>query len=793
MSGRFADLREDQEVVKLFESNRRQPEEATEWDEQLLDEVLAERMTSESFSCQMQRISDVIREHRIERIDLLKIDVQKSELEVLDGIDEADWSKIEQVVLEVHDIGDRLRQIVSLLETQGFQVAVRQEAMLKETALYDVYCVRPERSQNLSNLSNEHAPDASLPVWASPDSLLEDVRAYLKGNLPDYMIPSAFVLLENMPLTPNGKIDRQALPEPAEVVSEASKTFAAPTNETEKLLAGIWQQVLGLPHVGIHDNFFELGGDSILSIQIVARTNQAGLKLSPKQIFRHQSISELSTAISEAAASDTLPIQAEQGLLTGTLPLTPIQHYFFEQDLTEQQHFNQSLLLKVRRPILAKDLQKAVTAVIEQHDALRLRFEQTEEGWQQSYGGVESVGEAIVQIVDVSQLSGEQQPAQIAAESDAVQRSLRLESGGLLRVVLIETGAEQRLLIVAHHMVVDGVSWRILVEDMGRALEQVERGEAIELGPKTSSYRRWAERLEEYAQSEGAMEERAYWAEVERYEGNQLPVDYPDGENTIESARTISASLDAEETRVLLQEVPEAYRTQINDVLLTALMEAVCRWSGQRQALVEMEGHGREELWEDIDLSRTVGWFTTLFPVVLEMTRTTVEGARLKAVKEQLRRVPNRGLGYGLLRYLSKDADISAEIRALPQAEVRFNYLGQLDNVLPVNSLFSLSTEATGAERHGQQRRAYLLDVTSAVSGGRLQLNVIYSKNVHRRDTVEALSRGLMEALRAIISHCESLESSDFSPSDFPLANLSQQQLDRIMSKTSRGGHSNEN
>ncbi len=794
MSGRFADLTQDQEVVKLFESNRRRPEEATPWDDKLLDEVLRERMTSESFICQMKRISDVIREHRIERINLLKIDVQKSEMDVLRGIDEGDWARIEQVVLEVHDIDDRLHQVVSLLETQGFQVAVQQEAMLKETGLYDVYCVRRGRVRNPSSRSDEDETSDGLSVWTGPNSLIGDVRAYLKANVPDHMIPSAFVLLESIPLTPNGKIDRQALPEPVDADLEASRTFVGPRTATEEQLARIWREVLGVEQVGMEDNFFELGGDSILSIQIVARANQAGLKLSPKHIFRHQSIGELSAAIAEArAGAGEGMIDAEQGLLRGEVPLTPIQRYFFAQSLSEQEHFNQSLMLLVRRRIDGERLQAVVRAVVEQHDGLRLRFGETGAGWEQRYGGEEAVSEVVVQEVDVSEVSGAEQRGRITAASDAVQRSLKLEGGGLLRVVLFETGAEQRLLLVAHHLVVDGVSWRVLVEDLGRGLEQAERGEAIELGRKTSSYRRWAERLEEYAGGAAAVGEQEYWNQVAKWSGGKLPVDFPDGQNSIESARTVSASLDEEETRLLLQEVPEAYRTQINDVLLTALVEAVGKWSGQRQVLVDMEGHGREELWEDIDLSRTVGWFTTLFPVVLEIGTTTHGGTLLKSVKEQLRRIPNRGIGYGLLRYLSKNAELSEQLQALPQAEMRFNYLGRLDNVLPVNSLLSLSKEITGAERNAKQQRAYLIDVSAAVSQGRLQLNVIYSESLHRRAVIEALSNDLIKALRSIITHCQSLESSDFSPSDFPLANLSQQQLDRIMSKAGGADHSNEN
>jgi amino acid adenylation domain-containing protein/non-ribosomal peptide synthase protein (TIGR01720 family)/FkbM family methyltransferase len=788
MSGRFADLTQDQEVVKLFESNRWGTERPSAWDERILDEVLAERMTSESFVCQMKRISDVIREHRIERIDLLKIDVQKSELEVLKGIDEGDWSKIEQVVLEVHDVDDRLRQIVSLLEAQGFQVAVQQEAMLKETGLFDVYCVRPRRGRSLPGRGDEREASASLPEWTSPDSLIDDVRAYLKEHLPEHMIPSAFVLLESMPLTLNGKIDRQALPEPVEAGSEAEKRFAAPSNETERLLADIWQQVLGRPRVGISDNFFELGGDSILSIQIVARANQAGLRLSPKLLFRHQTIAELSAAINEASANNggAPLVEAEQGLLTGPVPLLPIQRYFFEQSLPGRNHFNLSLMLNVHRPLRADHLQRVVNALVEHHDALRLRFEQTEQGWQQRYGGQEAVDEVSVQVVDVTEASAEQQLQQIETVSDAAQRSMSLDSGGLLRVVLFETGAEQRLLLAAHHLIVDGVSWRVLVEDLAQGLEQVERAEAIEFGKKTTSYRRWAERLEKYARGTEAAGECDYWLRVEKSRGWKLPVDYPDGRNSVESARTVSASLDTEETRALLQEVPEAYRTQINDVLLTAVAEAVGKWSGRRQLLVEMEGHGREELGEGLDISRTVGWCTTLFPVLLEMGTTAQGGALLKSVKEQLRRVPQRGIVYGLLRYLSEDEEMSRRLRALPQPELKFNYFGQLDNVLSSNSLFSLSQEAQGAERDGRQSRAHLLDINGAISGGRLRLNLIYSQNVHRRATVEGLSRSLMEALRAIIAHCQSLETGDLSPSDFPLAKLSQQQLDLIMARAAQ-------
>ena len=764
MSGQFADLAQDRQVVKLFESNRHE----NGWNSQLLDEMLEERMTTERFTCQMQRISDVIREHGVERIDLLKIDVQKSELEVLRGIDDGDWNKIEQVVLEVHDIDDRLRQIISLFEMRGFQVAVQQEVMLKETGLYDVYCVRPERPRRLvHSLSNPQRE------WTSPDSLLADVRKYLEANTPEHMVPSAFMLLESMPLTANGKIDRKGLPEPVELNPNRERTFVAPSNRTEQLLTDIWRQVLGKSQISVNDNFFELGGDSILSIQIVARANQAGLRLLPKLIFRHQTIAQLALAIAETEASAPV-LQAEQGLLTGAVTLTPVQHYFFEQVLVAKEHFNQSLLLDVQRPVDAGHLREVVTTLIEHHDALRLCFEQTDHGWTQRYSGPEAIDETTVAVVEISE-------SEIESACNEVQRSFRFESGKLFRVVLFQTETTQRLLLVAHHLVIDGVSWRILLEDMARGLDQAERGKAIDFGRKTTSYREWATRLECYSREDAVAAELAYWSNAEKSAAWELPADHREADNSVASTRTISVSLDAEETRALLQEVPEAYRTQINDVLLTALAKAVNKWTGRQQVLVQMEGHGREELWEDIDLSRTAGWFTSLFPVLIEIDSTSDIGSLLKSLKEQLRRVPNRGLLYGVLRYLSKKLTQGAK-----QPDLKFNYFGQLDNVLSSDSLFNLSSLARGAERDEKQQRNCLVEVSSAVSGGQLQLNVSYSENVHRRETIERLSSTLVAALREIIAHCRSLDSNEFSPSDFPLANLSQRQLDLIANRLTR-------
>ncbi len=652
----------------------------------------------------------------------------------------------------------------------------------------------PQVRQAVVTVREDEAEHKRLVAYvvapSEPELTVSELHSYLKVLLPEYMVPSAFVFLTELPLLPNGKMDRKSLPAPEQVRPELDHDYVGPRTATEEQLARIWREVLGVEQVGMEDNFFELGGDSILSIQIVARANQAGLKLSPKHIFRHQSIGELSAAIAEArAGAGEGMIDAEQGLLRGEVPLTPIQRYFFAQSLSEQEHFNQSLMLLVRRRIDGERLQAVVRAVVEQHDGLRLRFGETGAGWEQRYGGEEAVSEVVVQEVDVSEVSGAEQRGRITAASDAVQRSLKLEGGGLLRVVLFETGAEQRLLLVAHHLVVDGVSWRVLVEDLGRGLEQAERGEAIELGRKTSSYRRWAERLEEYAGGAAAVGEQEYWNQVAKWSGGKLPVDFPDGQNTIELSSSVVQWLDVEATHALLQEVPKAYRTQINDVLLTALVEAVGKWSGQRQVLVDMEGHGRsDELFEDIDLLRTVGWFTSVYPVLLNLEGIDDLGSSLKHVKEHLRNIPHGGIGYGILRYLNAADDAEENSKKIIDAEVSFNYLGQMDHVLDENSLFAAAPEAQGTLQSERGQRRYLLEITMAVSDGRLQVQWTYGVQFHARETIERVAKEYTEALRRLIAHCQSNDTQGLNASDFSLVQLDNNELDQILSEVEFAG-----
>ena len=619
---------------------------------------------------------------------------------------------------------------------------------------------------------------ADSSVLSPQSSVLSELRGFLQERLPDYMVPAVFMFAAALPVTPNGKLDRRALPAPDQLRPEQEATFVAPRTPAEAQLAAIWAQTLGLAQVGVYDNFFALGGDSILSIQIVARANQAGLRLSPRQIFQHQTIAELAAVVGTARASS-----AAQDLVTGPVPLTAIQRWFFTWDLPNPHHFNQALLLEIRQPLDAALLAWAARYLLAHHDALRLRFTRAEAGWRQVNMGMDV--QPVVWSVDLTALAPSEQEAALTAASAAAQASLDLTAGPLLRLVRFDLGAGRpgRLLLVINHMAVDAVSWPIIVEDLQTAYTQLDRGATVALPRKTTAFQQWAERLVAYARSAALREEAGYWLALAQRQVARLPLDEPAGENTMASAREVVAQLDVDETRALLSEVPEVYHTQINDVLLTALAQAFERWTGEPALLVDLEGHGREDLFDDVDLSRSVGWYTTMFPVLLDLRQADDPGAALKAIKEQLRAVPRRGIGYGVLRYLSEAEEIAAPLRALPGAQVSFNYLGQVDQGLPDAGLFAPAREPVGPTASARGLRSHILGIDGFVAEGQLQLRWTYSERIHRRATIERLAQTYLTTLRALIAHCRMPEAGGYTPSDFPLARLDQPAVDRLVGR----------
>jgi non-ribosomal peptide synthase protein (TIGR01720 family) len=603
----------------------------------------------------------------------------------------------------------------------------------------------------------------------------DELRAFLSKTLPSYMLPASIVFLKSLPITRNGKVDRSALPSPESAQQRAANNgYVEPRTPVEKLLAQIWAEVLGLERVGIHDNFFELGGDSILSIQIISRANRAGARLAGKHIFQYQTIAELA----QIARSIQAPVVDESETL-GPIPLTPIQQRFFETDPIDPHHYNQTVLLETHATLDAALLERAVRQLLLHHDALRLRFYNDSTGWHQiTSAPAESVP---FWRIDLSQAPREDREAAIESVAAEQQASLDLANGPLLRVVLMDLGAGQtgRLLLVVHHLAVDGVSWRILLEDLQTAYEQLSNGSLVELPPRTSSFQLWAQRLATYADTETAIRELSYWSAEKRREVDSLSLDFCKGPNTVASARNVTVSLTEEETRVLLRDLPAFYRTQINEVLLTALAQSYARHTGRRSLLIGLEGHGREPIFDDLDLSRTVGWFTSYFPLYLSWESAGEPKELLQSIREQLRKVPNNGVGWGVLRYLSRD-ERTVKLRSFPSAALSFNYLGQLDRVLPENSLFRAATESAGSNRSPSALRSHVIDVNAQIGGARLWLSWIYSENLQRRATVETLAQDYIEALRSLIEYCRSSEAGSHEPADSFPAKLSRSKLDDL-------------
>ncbi|WP_459475345.1 condensation domain-containing protein, partial [Pseudomonas sp. No.117] len=510
--------------------------------------------------------------------------------------------------------------------------------------------------------------------------------------------------------------------------------------------------------------------DSILSLQVVSRARQAGWRCTPKDIFEQQTIGGLAEIMIPAESPTT-----EQGAVVGALALTPVQRWFFEQEIPARHHWNQSVLLEAKEQVWqAATLERALRALIIQHDALRLVFDGAEAHFH-PLNELETAWESSTVLAHLTLADlDEWQPL-----AERLQRSLELARGPLLRAVLAELpGGGQRLLLVVHHLVVDGVSWRILLEDLHRTYRRLDSDLPVDLPPKTSSLQAWSKRLHEYAHSDAARAEQAFWTTHLAAADPRLPTLDASGRQTVSDALSVETRLDTATTQRLLKVAPASYRTQINDLLLTALARVLCRWTGRDHALIQLEGHGREDLFADIDLSRTLGWFTSLYPVCLAPEPDL--GRSIVAIKEQLRGIPRRGLGFGVLRYLG-DAATRQALQRLPEPAITFNYLGQFADAAGEHADYAFSAGDTGANQDPQTPLGNWLTLNGQVFNGALSLTWTFGRNVFAPAVIEQLAQALRAELEGVVDHCCSRTQASLTPSDVPLAGFGQAQLDQLV------------
>jgi non-ribosomal peptide synthase protein (TIGR01720 family) len=490
-----------------------------------------------------------------------------------------------------------------------------------------------------------------------------------------------------------------------------------------------------------------------------------------QELFLHQNVSALAQV---SGPVEITPVVSEPE--PGPVLFTPIQHWFFSQQHSRPEHFNQSVLLDLKRPVAPGVLAPAVSKLLAHHDALRMRFTFVDGQWQQHYG--EQDATEVFTHTDFSDLSSVEAHRALEQKAEQLQCSLNLQSGPLLRVANFTMGDRtQRLLLIVHHLVMDGVSWRILLEDLESCCLQLMRGEAIELPAKTSSIQHWASALEKHRESDSFAEQTRYWlAQAGAAQPGKLLVDNERGENLHGSVAQEWIEFSAAETQTLLQDIPEQDGTQIQDVLVHAVLETLSEWSEQPEWIIELEGHGRDDEVAAVDVTRTVGWFTTIYPVRLRREADAEVESRLKQVREQLREVKDKGLAYGLLRYQAAHE----EIRKLGSAEVIFNYLGQFDQVLGTAAgLFRIAAENAGPTQDERNKRPHLLEIVGVVSEGRLQVSWNYSAAVHRAETIESVARRFEAAVKEVIESRTGSFEADIEID----ADLSHLELESILAK----------
>lgn len=626
--------------------------------------------------------------------------------------------------------------------------------------------------------------DPNLPVD------LADLRRTLLEKLPEYMTPAYYLILDALPLTGNGKVDQralQALPivDKTRLVGEAD--YRPPRTEAEIGMAKMWAQLLGLERVGLDDNFFSLGGDSILSIQLISRAKQAGFNIGYRQIFENPSLEKLvASSMSDAALTNESEMARNAGLSELAVresgyPLTPVQHWFFEHHQEKPERFNTSILLNLAAPLDRVLLSQALEKVIQLHPALRLRFSNSGVQWSQAL--FDDLSQESFLFFDLREKEESAQAEWIAQKSEQIQGSFQLDQPPLLRMAYFACGAGQnlqgrkdRLLVVFHHLVSDGVSIRIFVEDIVSAYIQLLAGTVQEqagnfhLPGEGTSFLEWTRRLESYAQTKELASEMSYWDGLASLasslgQRSSLPVDYPDGDNTYGLVDQLSHFLSESITDALVRKAPARFAISVQAILLSALVKTMAHWTGTHALWIETEGHGREEIpgtaLGGADLSRTMGWFTSIYPLYLEIDPKAGSAESAAQVEQQIRKIPHRGVGFGVLKYLSKDELVRTRMQKIPAPEINFNYLGQFDqtgsgsrqpeaaipNNSPASALLEVSAESPGQEQDPAGSRSAKLYLVASVSGGQLGFRWLYSRGLHRHETVMKFAKLYQEEL----------------------------------------------
>ena len=604
----------------------------------------------------------------------------------------------------------------------------------------------------------------------------EDLRAWVKSELPDFMLPSHFVQLERIPLSSNGKVDRDRLPPPDAGRPSLEAAFEAPRTPVERQLAEIWCNVLRVDQIGIRDNFFELGGDSIMAIQIVARARRFGLHVLPSQLVDKPTIAALAASLgSTATDAQDAPMPAGDDLV----PM-PMAHWLFEQPRHVVAHWNHVLRLRPAAGLLPQQIEQGLQVVLDRHEALTMRYRHEAGRW--------LAGRRKTALrVELRELNagGDDRPKEdrLRSAAETLHRNIDIGKGRLLAAGLLSSDSGMsELMLVIHHLAVDVVSWSVLLEDLSVACAQIREGLQPTPVPQTASLQRWAAALQAQANSEHARAELGYWQDALGVAGGTRVADSPQdatADNT--PMEPLRRSLTAEDTRALLQEVPRTGRISVVELLTAALARTLADADGTSPVRLFLEGHGRQLTGSPLDVSRTLGWFTSLYPVSIPVPGDDRAASWLRDVKEALRRVPSGGTVFGLLRYLSDDKATRLGLVGDDASAVLFNYLGNTDQLSAPDSMFKVLQPLT-LHRHPDALLRYRGEVNAMVTGGHLVVDWSHGSRARSSADIERDLGCFLDNVRKLVDAALGSDSSSLSESDFPLANLDKKGLDKLAS-----------
>ncbi|MEN2401847.1 amino acid adenylation domain-containing protein [Flavobacterium sp. MC2016-06] len=677
--------------------------------------------------------------------------------------------------LRMYDTGDLGRWLpdgnIEFLGRKDHQVKIRGFRI--ELGEIETILLQSSKALNQVVVVTKGTDDDRVLVayYVSDDKIdKKELQSNLSKVLPDYMLPAYYVQLDAIPLTSIGKIDRKALPEVADndLIKES---YIAPRTKEEALLVTIWSDILKRDQISVKDSFYNLGGDSIKSIQVVSRIKQQGYTLKVAQILQNPIVEDLAKLLKTDV---TVISQAE---VKGMVDLTPIQQFFFESELIlNKNHYNQSVILRSRQEIDPSVLEQSIAQLVLHHDALRMVYKQDNDSWTQ-YNNDASDKHYKINFYDLRSDSKELELEALRSIGDSLQSGFNISSGVLFHIGHFRMSDGDRLALIVHHLVIDGVSWRILFEDLSNLYQSYQTKTPVKLPLKTDSFQRWASVQKEYAKSEKMQSERLYWDEVSKEAIALLPADYQGREKSSTIDKSTYFILDESLTEKLQTQVHQVYNTEINDILLTSLGLALREVFGVEKSVLKMEGHGREEIIDGIDIGRTVGWFTSVYPFVLDLSSS--KGHELIEVKESLRRVPNKGVGYGILKYLDKR--FTNEL--LPS--IQFNYLGDFGTNAGTNkqgeSLFEFSSENIGLSSDvSNSQSEVLLDISGMMVSDQLNMSIRYSGNIFSDETIAKLITAYENELVNLIESLSEIKENRLTPSDLTYSKLAYSDLKEI-------------